>query len=67
MLLTFTKVRNETGKGNKIFDRRRRRHGHVVALGQDGKNSAIQLGKALNDPIKGVTALRRVGVTLWGS
>ncbi len=27
------------------------------------KSSAIQLGKALNDPIKGVTALQRVGVS----
>jgi hypothetical protein len=33
-----------------------------VALGQDLKSSAIQLGKALNDPITGMTALRRVGV-----
>lgn len=28
------------------------------------KNTAIQLGKALNDPINGVTTLRRVGVML---
>lgn len=32
------------------------------ALGQDLKSSAVQLGKALQDPILGVTALRRVGV-----
>lgn len=32
------------------------------ALGQDLKGSAIQLGKALQDPILGVSALRRVGV-----
>ena len=32
------------------------------SLGQDVKSSAIQLGKALQDPILGVTALRRVGV-----
>lgn len=30
----------------------------------DFKSSAIQIGKALNDPIRGVTALRRVGVQL---
>jgi hypothetical protein len=29
----------------------------------DMKSSAIQLGKALNDPIKGITALSRVGVS----
>lgn len=34
-----------------------------TALGQDTKSSAMQLGKALNDPIKGITALTRVGVT----
>lgn len=34
-----------------------------TALGQDLKSSAVQLGKALNDPIEGVTALKRVGVS----
>lgn len=33
------------------------------AMGQDLKSSAIQLGKALNDPTQGLTALTRVGVT----
>jgi hypothetical protein len=33
------------------------------AMGQDLKSSAIQLGKALNDPAEGMTALTRVGVT----
>lgn len=33
-----------------------------TALGQDTKASAVQLGKALQDPILGITALRRVGV-----
>ena len=33
------------------------------ALGQDLKSSSIQLGKALDDPIKGISALTRVGVT----
>ena len=32
-------------------------------LGQDLKSSAVQLGKALNDPLVGLTALRRVGVS----
>lgn len=32
-------------------------------LGQDLQSSAIQLGKALNDPIKGITALSKVGVS----
>lgn len=34
-----------------------------VRLGQDLQTSAIQLGKALNDPVKGITALTRVGVS----
>jgi len=64
MLLTFTKLRNETGKGNKIFDQATQTVTDMsVALGQSGKTSAIQLGKALNDPVKGITALRRVGVS----
>ena len=33
------------------------------AIGQDMKSSAVQLGKALNDPIAGISALSRVGVT----
>jgi hypothetical protein len=33
------------------------------AMGQDIKSSAIQVGKALNDPLQGMTALTRVGVT----
>jgi hypothetical protein len=64
MLLTFKDVRNEAGKGNDIFNQATATVLDMsVALGQDGKNSAIQLGKALNDPIKGVGALSRVGVT----
>ena len=64
MLLTFTNVRNEVGKGNDIFNQATSTVLDMsVALGQDTKSSAIQLGKALNDPVKGVTALQRVGVT----
>jgi len=64
MLLTFTNVRNEVGKGNDIFTQATKVVTDMsVALGQDMTQSAIQLGKALNDPIKGVTALQRVGVT----
>lgn len=64
LLLTFTDVRNEVGKGNDIFNQATQMVTDMsVALGQDGKSSAIQLGKALNDPIKGITALQRVGVS----
>jgi len=64
MLATFTNVRNGVGKADKIFDRAT---GTLVdmaaAMGTDPKKAAIQLGKALNDPIKGVSALSKVGVT----
>lgn len=33
-----------------------------VGLGQDLKSSALQLGKALENPVQGLTALRRVGI-----
>src|SRR6266540_3264380 len=64
MLLTFKAIRNEAGKGNDIFNQATRTLIDMsTALGQDSSKSAIQLGKALNDPIKGISALRRVGVT----
>lgn len=64
MLLTFTNIRNETGKGKDIFNQTTKTMADMsVALGQSMPASATMLGKALNDPIKGVGALSRVGVT----
>ena len=64
LLLTFTNVRNEVGKGNDVFTQATKTAVDMsAALGQDLKSSNIQLGKALNDPIKGITALSRVGVS----
>ena len=64
LLLTFTNVRNEVGKNNKIFDQATQAATDMgAALGKDPKSAAIQLGKALNDPVKGITALSRVGVS----
>jgi len=37
------------------------------AMGQGLKESTVQLGKALNDPIQGLTALRRVGIQFTDS
>jgi hypothetical protein len=60
MLLTFTNI----GKKGGIFDQATKTTLDMSqALGQDTKSSAIQLGKALNDPIAGISALSRVGVT----
>jgi hypothetical protein len=64
LLLTFTNVRNEVGKGNDIFDQATQAAVDMsVALGTDVAGASLQLGKALNDPIKGVTALSRAGVS----
>jgi phage-related protein len=64
MLLTFTNIRNGAGKNNKIFDQSTKILADMsTAMGGDMSKSAIQLGKALNDPVKGVTALTKVGVT----
>lgn len=64
LLLTFTNIKDGVGQGNDIFTQSTSILADMsTALGQDTKSSAIQLGKALNDPIQGVTALRRVGVS----
>ena len=64
MLLTFTNVRNEVGKGNDIFNQATSIVTDVsTAMGTDAKGAAIQLGKALNDPVKGVSALQEIGVS----
>ena len=57
LLLTFTKIGRDVFPSalETVLDM-------STAMGQDLKSSAIQLGKALNDPIQGVSALTRVGV-----
>jgi hypothetical protein len=59
MLLTFTNIGEDVfpAATETVLDMSQ-------ALGQDLQSSAMQLGKALNDPVQGVTALRRVGVQL---
>lgn len=58
LLLTFT------GIGKDVFPRATETMLDMAqALGTDAKGSAIQLGKALNDPIAGIGALSRVGVS----
>lgn len=58
LLLTFTQIKGPVFQQatSTILDM-------SAALGQDLKSSAIQVGKALNDPINGITALSRVGVS----
>lgn len=64
LLLTFKKVRNEAGKGANIFDRATAAAQDLAAAGFGDANSAAKmLGKALNDPERGMLALSRAGVT----
>jgi hypothetical protein len=61
LLLTFTNIKN-VGP-NKIFDQATVAAADMAAkMGGDASGMAIKLGKALNDPVKGMTALQRVGV-----
>lgn len=65
LLLTFRNIRNEIGDGNDVFNQATRAALDMsVAMGEDMQSSALRLGKALNDPVRGLTALRRVGVQL---
>ncbi len=64
LLLTFKNVRNEVGRGNDIFNRATAAAVDLSAAGFGSLDSASKmLGKALNDPLKGLTALGRAGVT----
>lgn len=58
LLLTFTQIREAFPEATKsTLDLAR-------ALGMDLKSAALMVGKALNDPVSGVTALRKAGVQL---
>src|SRR6185369_3593622 len=59
VLLTFTNIRKDAFEPalQSALDL-------SVAMKQDLSVSILQVGKALNDPIKGITALRRAGVQL---
>lgn len=58
-LMTFTQVKGEQfdGATTAILNL-------SSALGTDLQSAALQVGKALNDPIQGVTALQRAGIQL---
>ena len=57
-LLTFTNITTSAFKQAQVaaIDM-------AAVFGQDLSQATIQLGKALNDPAKGYTALRRIGVS----
>lgn len=58
LLLTFTNI------GKDVFPQATQTMlDMATAMGTDASSGAIQLGKALNDPSAGISALSRVGVT----
>ncbi len=58
VLLTFTNIRK------KAFEPALKAALNLsTAMGQDLQTSIVQIGKALNDPAKGLTSLTRIGVT----
>ena len=57
-LLTFTNIVGTTFEQAQIAAA-----DMAAVFGQDLSQATIQLGKALNDPMKGYTALRRIGVS----
>lgn len=58
ILATFKEIKGETFK-----DALASAQDLSTVMGQDLTSSVTQLGKALNDPVKGITALTRVGVS----
>lgn len=64
ILMTFKGIAQTAGKVGGAFDRATIAAVDLAAAGfGDVEANAIQLGKALQDPVKGLTALRRSGVT----
>jgi hypothetical protein len=64
LLLTFKNVRNEVGKGNDVFNQATLAALDLSVAGFGSLESTSKMmGKALNDPLKGMTALGRAGVT----
>lgn len=64
LLLTFKNVRNEAGAGNDVFNRATKAAVDLSAAGFGSVESASKmLGKALNDPVAGLAAMGKAGVT----
>ena len=63
-LLTFKQLAASAGEVGGEFDRATQAAINLAAAGfGSAETNAVQLGKALQDPIKGLTALSRSGVT----
>lgn len=63
-LATFGEVSSETARMAGVFDRATAAGADLAAAGFGSiESNAVQLGKALQDPTKGMTALAKSGVT----
>jgi hypothetical protein len=63
-LLTFKELAQTADTMGGAFDRATMAAVDMAAAGfGEAESNAVQLGKALNDPIKGITALTRSGIT----
>lgn len=63
-LLTFKELALTADSAGGAFDRATQAAVDLAAAGfGQAESNAVQLGKALNDPIKGITALTRSGIT----
>jgi hypothetical protein len=64
LLATFGAVSSEAARQAGVFDRATAAGADLAAAGFGTlESNAVQLGKALQDPVKGITALGRSGVT----
>lgn len=72
LLMTFTNVRNRMGQGNDVFDQATKSVANMATAMNNGAvpsmdqmhTAALQIGKALQSPVEGVTALQKAGVRL---
>lgn len=63
-LATFKAVSSETARMAGVFDQATQYAYDLAATGfGTAEDNAVQLGKALQDPVKGIGALKRAGVT----
>jgi len=63
-IATFNKVSDSTARMAGIFDRATQAAFDMASAGfGEADQNAVQLGKALQDPVNGINALRRSGIT----
>lgn len=62
LLLTFKQIQNQAGANNDIFTQSLTLAQDLGHLFGSASGAAMQLGKALSDPTRGMTALRKAGI-----